>query len=137
MPALYTPPLIHFVALCCPPSAEPAAATAAPATAGAGAAGFTVKPVVKAAESKAEQAQRVREVEQASDRAEEGVEEEEGSDWETASEEEMQTDEKVGYRKFDCILLQAILFCTDEQVLAWEVEMQTEEKVGPVLYLDQ
>ncbi|GAB4817284.1 hypothetical protein N2152v2_004330 [Parachlorella kessleri] len=91
------------------PTTVPSAAPAAP-TAGAGAApavgkGFTVKPAVKAAGAAAAPADvgRVREVEQALDRAGggeqsgDGSAEDAGSDWETASEEEMQE----GYEKWE------------------------------------
>lgn len=58
------------------------------------AAGFTVKPAVKSAAAEAQQAQRAAEQE-AEEEAEDG-EADEGSEWETASEEEMETDQKVG-----------------------------------------
>lgn len=53
--------------------------------------GFTVKPAVKSAAAAAAAA------EQPEGEGDEEEEVDEGSDWETASEEEMQTDEKVGW----------------------------------------
>ncbi|PRW45252.1 zinc finger protein [Chlorella sorokiniana] len=58
------------------------------------AAGFTMKPAVKSAAAAAQQAQQAAPAEQEGEEVEEDGEADEGSDWETASEEEMATDQK-------------------------------------------